>query len=270
MRPRLFLHVMGMEARRRMSYRADFWVNALAGFAAEFGIVWFLWKAMYAESHRHVIAGYDLDHVLVYYVVVILFGKLVRGSEFDAQVSADIYEGGLNRYLVWPAPYFGLKYAQHLGGLLPALVQLALFGGLWALLGGARGWSGVSPIGVGMCLVSLVVANVLYYLLTLPLHAVAFWADNVWSLLVGMRFLTALLGGLLFPLALFPPAVRSLNDWLPFRGLFSLPAETLLGRVGPEAWMQATAVSLGWVGLLALVATVVWRRGDLQYSGVGI
>ena len=267
---RLFLHVASMEARRRMSYRVDFWINALAGFAAEFGIVWFLWKALYAESGQSSIAGFDFDQVLVYYVAVILFSKLVRGDEFQAHASTDIYEGGLNRYLVLPASYFGFKYAQHLGGLLPSVVQLVLFGALWWILTGGRGWEGVTLGGVAMCLVSVALGNLLYYALAFPLHTVAFWADNVWSLLVALRFTSSLLGGVMFPLAIFPETLRSANEWLPFRALFALPAEALLGRIGFAAWLQATAISCGWLVVVACAGRAVWRRGRLQYSGIGM
>ena len=38
MTPRLFLRVAGTEARKRLVYRADFWLQAIAVFAIEFGM----------------------------------------------------------------------------------------------------------------------------------------------------------------------------------------------------------------------------------------
>lgn len=270
MTPRLFLQVVSMEARRRMSYRVDFWINAVAGFAAEFAIVWFLWSAMYRESGSEVIAGFSFDQVIVYYVVAILVGKIVRGTEFDGQPSEDIYQGGLNRYLVLPAPYFGFKYAQATGALLPAFVQAVMFGGGWWLIMGGVGFEGVTWLGVGMACVALLLANILYYMMAYTLHCISFWADNVWSLLVALRFTTSLLGGLMVPLALFPERLRVINEYLPFRNLFALPAEAFLGRVGFEAWLQGMWVGVAWLVIVTGVSRVVWRRGELQYSGVGI
>ncbi len=267
---RLFVQVASIEARKRMSYRVDFWINALIGFVAEFGIVWFLWGALYAESGKTVIAGFDFDQMLVYYVVAILFGKVVRGTEFDAHVSQDIYEGGLNRYLVFPASYVGFKYAQHIGSLLPAFIQMALFGGLWLAFAGGRGAEDMTATGAIMSVSTLLLANLLYYAMSFVLHAVAFWADNVWSLIVALRFVTSLLGGLMFPLALFPGSVQTVNEWLPFRNLFALPAETLLGRSGFDDWAQGMVVGLLWLAILSALGRVVWRRGNLQYSGIGM
>ena len=267
---RLFLQIARMEARRRMSYRVDFWLSAVVGFAAQFGVVYFLWSALFAESGKTVMGGYTFDSMLLYYVAVFLFGKLVRGVEFDNHVSQDIYEGGLNRYLVFPAPYFGFKYAQHLGSLIPALVQLALFGCVSVLALDLAAGTSVNAAGVLMCVVSLSLANLLYFLMSFPLQTTAFWADNVWSLLVALRFITGLLGGMMVPLALFPDWLRQVNDWLPFRCLFSVPVEALMGRLAFGEWASATLIGLAWVGLLGVLDTAIWRRGNLQYSGIGI
>lgn len=267
---RLFLQVASVEMRKRMSYRVDFWINAFVGFAAELCIAWFLWQALYAESGKDVIGGYVFDEMLVYYVFVIIFARLVRGAEFEAHVSQDIYEGGLNRYLVFPASYFGMKYAQHVGGLVPTFVQTGLFLGAWLLFTGGAGGEAITLTTVLMAAASLALANLLYYAMSFPLHAVAFWADNVWSLLITLRFASNLLGGRMFPLVLFPVALRTANEWLPFRALFGLPAEALLGRVGFEAWLQGMAIGIVWLGVLSLIGRAVWRRGNLQYSGIGI
>lgn len=270
MRARTFLHVMSLEARTRMSYRADFWINAIIGFASEFALVWFLWWAMFRESGRDTIGGYTFDGMILYYVAAILFGKFVRGREFETGISADIYEGGLNRYLVLPAPYLPFKYAQHLGTLAPILVQFVLFGAVCFLLLDIP--PGLSP-GIGtslMALLTIVVANVLHYLLSYPIQAVAFWADNVWSLDVAKRFVAGLLGGYMVPLTVFPDAFRPVLELLPFRFFFSFPARVFLGQVGPWEWAAGMVLALGWCGVFALIGRAVWRRGDLQYTGVGI
>jgi ABC-2 type transport system permease protein len=194
----------------------------------------------------------------------------VRGVDFDNHVSMDIYEGGLNRYLVFPASYFGFKYAQHLGSLLPAFVQITIFG---AICIPALDLAADLPItlgGLAMCVASLALANLLYFLMSFPIQAVAFWADNVWSLLVALRFLTALLGGMMFPLALFPEWIQDANRYLPFRCLFAVPVEALLGRLSFQDWVWAMVVGLLWASVLGLLGAQVWRRGNLRYTGIGI
>jgi ABC-2 type transport system permease protein len=268
---RLFGQVLSLEARKAMSYRADFWINALLSFVAQLGVVAYLWWSIFQAAGSETIGGWSYRELLLYYVLVILVGKLVRGEEFGGgQASQDIYDGGLSRYLVYPTSYFRFKYAQHLGGLLPALVQLALFGALAPLLLAVPGGSAPSPLALLLGACSLVLGNLLYYTLQLPVQGVAFWADNVWSLSVLLRFASGLLGGAMLPLDLFPPWARSLLEGLPFRYLFDFPVNTLLGRIGPLEWLQGTAVALGWLALAALATRAVWRRGERVYTGVGI
>jgi len=268
--PRLFLHVLAMEARRRLAYRADFWVNAFLAFAAELGIAFFLWQAMFAESGQETIGGRNLDDTVFYYVAVLLVAKLVRppfGGGGD--VSEEIYSGALSRYLVYPAGYFPFKYAQFLGSLFPVAIQAVLFGAAFPFVL-SKATAHLSPAGIAMGLVSLLAANLLHYLMAYALQAVAFWADNVWNLIVGLRLVTGILGGVALPLSVFPEGVQQALRATPFPYLFSEPVATLLGERSVLAWAQALGVTLAWVGVFGAVAAAVFRRGRLRYSGVGI
>ena len=84
---------------------------------------------------------------------------------------------------------------------------------------------------IAMSLVSILMGNLLYFLMGYPIHAVAFWADNVWSLDVARRVIAMLLGGGMLPLTLFWPWAQDVLAYLPFRYCYAVPAETLLGRV---------------------------------------
>lgn len=269
MSPRLFFHVIAIEAKRRLTYRVDFWLQALLIFGVEALLAWFVWQAVFTESGADRISGLDFRGAVLYQLTAILTAKLVRGSEFSDQVSDDVYTGGYSRYLLYPLPYFGFKYAAQLGAQTPNLLQFAVFGSVlpFALTSASIG---LSPAGVLMAIPGLLVANLLYYVMSLALQGVAFWADNVWSLMVAQRLLSALLGGALFPLALLPDGARRVVDVLPFRHLYADPIETMLGRRDLATWATGLGVALLWCVLFAALARAVFRRGRLAYSGVGI
>jgi ABC-2 type transport system permease protein len=195
---------------------------------------------------------------------------MVRGADHIADVSQDIYDGGLSRYLVYPTSYFRFKYAQHVGLMVPALVQVVLFVVFYVVLFTQPAEARVTPASVLMAAGSVALANVLFYVLHMPIQMVAFWADNVWSLVVMLRFAASLLGGAMLPLALFPAWSQRLLAWLPFRYLFDFPVNTLIGRVTPGEWLANVAVALLWVTLVSGATLVVWRRGVRSYTGVGI
>jgi ABC-2 type transport system permease protein len=269
MRPALFLRIVGIEVRKRLAYRADFWIQSFAVFATEMGLVWFLWQAIFAARGTDRVAGMTLPGTILYYVAVILVAKLARGPDLAEDVSNDIYEGGLNRYIVYPAPFFGFKYAQNLGALTPAFVQFALFAAVAPFLLRDAEMS-VSAGSVGMCLASVLVGNLLYQTMTWPIAGLAFWADNVWSLLVALRLVSGLLGGVLLPLATFPEWSQPVLAALPFRHCFAEPALALLGRTDPATWARNLAVAAAWCLCFALVTRAVFARGKLRYTGVGI
>jgi ABC-2 type transport system permease protein len=270
MNPRLFLHVASMEARRTLSYRANFWIQALLTFLAELGLAWFLWRGVFEASGATLVAGFTFEGLVRYSILVALVGRVVRGTDLEGAVAQEIYDGGLSRYRVYPVSHYAFKYAQHLGALLPVLVQLVLFGLAWILIQGEAGLEGITPLSALGFVVALAAANVLQFALAWPIQGVAFWAENVWSLMVALRFVSSILGGSLIPLAAFPAGALPWLEALPFRYLYSFPVEVLTGTVDAAGFARGLAVTLAWTLVLRWVGSKVWRRGDLSYSGAGM
>ncbi len=270
MNARLFALVFSLEARKLMSYRVDFWLNSVIGFAAHFSIVYFLWQAIFSESGSELIRGWSFEMMLLYYVLVILAGKLVRGAEHLGDIATDIYEGGLTRYIIYPTSYLAFKYAQHLGNVVPALVQLVLFATLYVLLLPMPEEAAITPASIAMAAVSIGLGNLLFYSFMAPLQSVAYWADNVWSLNVMFRFSSNLLGGAMLPLTLFPEWGQRVLDFLPFKHLYYVPVSVLIGTMGPAEWLRSLGVGLVWLLVIHLVFRAVWNRGKFVYTGVGI
>ena len=265
---RLFWSMAGVEARKRMSYRVDFWLNAVVGFVTELGVAWFIVLAMFAGGGR--IGGFTRDGMLLYFVAVILVARIVRSSDLEWAVADDIYQGALSRYLLYPANYGILKYATQVGALLPALVQVVLFGAWVPFVLGIPEGVQITPATAAMCLGAIAMANLLHFMSCLPLQLVAFWADNCWSLLVAHRIVASLLGGLLLPIALFPDWSQTALAALPFRYMFAFPVDVLLGRVTAGEYAAGLGIAAAWCAILAAVSAAIWRRGTLQYTGVGM
>ena len=276
---RLFGRIVGQEVRTRLSYRVDFWLNAIVGFLAQFGLVYFVWQAMFRESGAERIGGYSFEEMVVYYLTVVVLGRWWAGATLDGQVSTDIYEGGINRYLLFPAPYLPFKYAQQVGGMIPSAVPYLVLGGVFVATLDLPADSRPTLGSVAMAIPVLALANLLHFLIGHPIQLVSFWADNVWSLEVAKRFLVSFLGGALLPLDGVPEA--GMQDialsWLPFSFLFfHFPARVLLGHVSPVGeWALGVGMCAG--GLRGpgssgpWISWRVWRRGQLtSYSGIGI
>jgi ABC-2 type transport system permease protein len=268
--PRLFLQVMSLEARTQFSYRVDFWINAVLSFGVEIMVAWYLWSAIFEASGETEIGGRTFPAMILYYVTVLLLGRFARGRDFEGTVQGDIYEGGLNRYLVLPVAYRPYKYAQGLGKTVPVVVQVVLFGAIAIPVLGVASEADITLPAVLMTICAVAMANVLNFLLVFPLQTVAFWADNVWSLMVAQRIMGQILGGYMLPLSVYPGWGQRVLEFLPWRFLFDFPARVLLGEIGFVEWGLGMLIALGWCGLFWLAGQLIWRRGLYQYSGVGI
>jgi ABC-2 type transport system permease protein len=266
----LFGRVLSLESRKLMSYRVDFWLNVVVAFATQLTVAYFLWLAIFSYASSDRIGGFTFRSMVLYYVLVILLGRIIRGLERDLGAAVDIYDGTLTKYLLYPTDYFGFKYAAHLGGMIPGLVQLTLFGLLALLFFDLPGELVVTPLTVMMSIGTVVLANLLMFLMRLAVQLVAFWADNVWSLNTMLRFTADLLGGLMLPLTLFPQWAQDALMWTPFPYLYWVPVMTLLGEVGVAEWARGMVVTAAWAAVMAGVALTIWRRGRLTYTGVGI
>ena len=270
MAPALFFHVVSAQARTNLSYRVDFWINTLVGFLAEFGVQFFLAVALFAESGSGRIGAFTQADLVIYYVAVLLIAKIVRGPQSGGTISEDIYGGELTRYLLFPTPYFRFKYAQHLGALLPLILQAVLFGITARLVLDPVESFRITPLTILGCIVATLAANALFFAIKLPLDLVAFWQDNVWSLAVALRFVSSFLGGAMFPLALFPMWGQRAIEYLPFRLLFDWPVRTLMGDVSLVQFWRDFLLFVIWMLIFSAIARAIWKRGDLQYTGVGI
>lgn len=262
--------IAGMQARKLMSYRGDFWINALVGFVAQAGIIYALWQSAFREAGVAEIAGRTLMGTMLYYVVALLVSKVVRGSDNDHGMAEEIYGGGLTRFMLYPTNYFAFKFAQRAGDQVPALVQFLAFGAIVPFLLPHAPEANVTAGSIALGVVAMVAASTLHYFLYLPIHAVAFWADEVWGLNVLMRMTSGFLGGLLLPLTLFPLWLREGIAWTPFPYLFAWPVETMLGTGKAGPFLPSLAMCMAWTLVLAVIGRIVWQRGDREYTGVGI
>ena len=270
MKARLFAQVVSLEARTKFSYRVDFWINAILSFGVEMLVAWYMWAAIFEASGAQEIGGRTFPAMVLYYITVLLIGRFAGGRDFEGTVQGDIYEGGLNRYLVLPVAYRPYKYAQSIGKLVPVAVQVGVFAVVSVWLFDVAGEAKVSAGSVAMAVGAVLVANLLHFFMLFPLQIVAFWADNVWSLMVAHRFLSGILGGKMLPLAMFPVWALPVLEYLPFRFFFDFPARVLLGEIGLVEWALGMALGLGWCAVFAVIGHWIWRRGLHQYSGVGI
>jgi ABC-2 type transport system permease protein len=271
---RLFGALLSQDLKRTFSYRVNFWAQFAAQSAGEVAVAYFFWQAIFSQTTGGtadaVIGGFRFLEMVQYYVLVSLFGRLIRGRE-GFLISAEIYEGGLTKYLVFPLNYHAVKFTEHISFIILSLFQFALGYVCFALffLDSFSMTAGLTWHGVLMGIFAAVTGSLFYFLLTFAIEALALFADNVWSLSVMFRLITNFLGGLYLPLSLFPGWAQEGLRWSPFPNLGFATVQLFLGRWSVSEFFFSQAVLLFWSVIAACVLYLIWRRGLKTYTGVG-
>ncbi len=269
MRAPLFWSLFKQSLAKIFSYRVNFWINFWGSAIIEILIAYALWFSVFEYQQVKQIGGYSFEQMMLYYLLVSFIGRVVRGTE-HFEVSTDIYEGNLTRYLLYPHNYFKFKYAEQLGytavGVVQSGVAITLF---YYLFPQAFANVQLSFVSLPVYLLTIWLASVFYFLVMTLLELVAFWADNVWSLLVMARFAVSFLGGLYLPLSLFPEAMQQALTYTPFPALTYLPISYLMGGASFAALMNSIYVLLFWILILSMMMAFVWGRGKYRFSGIG-
>jgi ABC-2 type transport system permease protein len=125
------------------------------------------------------------------------------------------------------------------------------------------------PLLWGAWLVSIAGAWVLTLLVNFIVGSASFFIESSLKLMDAWLVFYFVLSGYLVPVDLFPPGLRPIVDWLPFRFQIGLPVEIMTGAHGGRECIALLARQWSWV-LAALGATaVMWRLGLKRFAAYG-
>ena len=266
---RWFYSVFSTETRRLLAYRTDFWIHFIGGVVTQIGLAYFLWRAVFDARGVDTLNGFSFNGLMMYYLLVPLIERMIRGPEMS-RIAQEIYEGQINRYLLFPIGFFRYKYATHLAYTLIFTLQfvivLILFLYIFGLPEGVR----ISREGIlgGFLLVFL--GTLVSFSMAMILEIFAFWADHVWSLMVMLRLVSYFAGGGMIPLEFFPDWSRRILEMTPFPYLASYPIRAFQGGLSGEGLLQASLVLVGWAVVFSVLLRITWNQGLRKYTGVGI
>jgi ABC-2 type transport system permease protein len=261
-------HVVSLEFRKILVFRTEFWVTFLGQTLVQLVIARSLWGAIFEQQNVTEMNGFTLPMLTLYYVIVPIGSRILTGENIGF-LSREIYEGTFTRYLLYPLSWFQYKTLTYFSYSLFYALQLTIFflGYKLFLSGGMTVPEfGNLLLGIGLFLLS----SLMYLMMSMAVELLALWADNIWSLMVMLRFFSNFLGGALIPLAFFPKRAQEILVYTPFPNLVSLPARTIMGLATSHEIFKGLLVIGFWAVVLAIVVNLLWKRGQKKYSGVGI
>jgi ABC-2 type transport system permease protein len=262
-------HVVAMELRKILAYRSDFWITFLGQTLIQLLVARALWQMIFSTQGVSEMNGFTLDMMTLYYLIVPIGTRMLTGENIGF-LAREIYEGTFTRYLLYPLNVFQYKTITYMTYSLFYALQLLI---IYALF---RTFISASPFTLsdGANLISgvliFLLASMTYALMALLIEMISLWADNIWSLVVMLRFFTSFFGGGFIPLNFLPAWTQATLAWTPFPYLISLPARTIMGLATLDEIAKGILILGLWILVFMQGVKLLWKKGQYKYTGVGI
>jgi ABC-2 type transport system permease protein len=117
--------------------------------------------------------------------------------------------------------------------------------------------------------VAMLGAWLVTFLANLIVGCLALYMESSLKLMDLWLALFFVFSGYLVPVELFPPWLRTIAQWMPFRYQIGFPVELIIGSLDRLAALSLLARQWGFVVLLLGATTLIWRGGLKRFQAYG-
>lgn len=211
-----------------------------------------LWQVAYSETRSVSLAGLTLAQMLWY--LTITESIMMSAPRVTQLVDEDVRTGALAVQLVRPLSYPLYRLAVSLGERMVRFTVCALVGSAIALI--LVGPIQLSVAGLALFALSIPLAFALDFLGNFLIGLGAFWLEDTSGLMLIYSRVTMILGGMLFPLDLFPLAWQPWLKATPFAAVVYGPARMFVEPGTPALFELIVRQGLAIAGFAAAVGLV--------------
>jgi ABC-2 type transport system permease protein len=262
-------HIVAMELRKILAYRSDFWITFLGQTLIQLFVARSLWETIFATQGVQEMQGYTLEMMSLYYLIVPIGTRMLTGENIGF-VAREIYDGTFTRYLLYPLSVFQYKTLTYLTYSLFYGIQLILLYSLYHLIFIRSPFTSIDfqnlLMGVGL----FFFASITFVMMAFCIELISLWADNIWTLRIMLQFLISFFGGGFIPLSFLPNWLFEILKWTPLPYLISLPTRTILGLTSLAEINHGLLLLSFWMILFMCIVKMIWKKGELEYTGVGV
>ncbi|WP_168122398.1 ABC-2 family transporter protein [Paenibacillus sp. HB172176] len=256
-----------MGAQSAMEYRVDFFIQLLSG-ALPMVIQCYLWTAIFRNSSTAVVFDYTYSQMIAYSILAILTSRVVAAG-FESEISLDVKEGGLSKFVVQPFSHFYYRMFKFLGEKSIRIAVLVVINAIVIVLLRITldfEWKPSALIGYVMVIpLSLFLNFAIYYCLS----AISFWVIESWGIFATFTLLAGIASGSLFPIDVFSEPVQRVLDWLPFPYIIYFPVNILSGKVSGFGILSGMTIQLIWTAAFLGLSRLLWQAGMRRFEAVG-
>ncbi len=245
-----------------LAYRAELLVWVLSTTMPL--IMMALWTAVAREAP---IGNYGTEGFIGYFLAVFVVRQMT-GAWAAWQINFEVRQGTLAMRLLRPISPLWSYAAENLGAfpmrLLIAVPVTLLSVSLVGQKAVPEHWWGWP-----MLLCALLGGWLITFLANVTIGTMALYMESSQKLMDVWLVLFFVFSGYMLPVDLFPPALRTLAEWLPFRYQISAPVQLMTNVFGWQDALWLLARQWTWVLVLGLLAVTLWRRALRRFAAFG-
>lgn len=263
----MYKQVFKLGFRKSYEYRTNFYMGFVS-LIFPLTIQYFMWAGLFRASEDGTVFQYSFAQMLEYAVFASLVTKIISSS-FVYEISNDIMQGGLSKYLVKPISYFSYHLMNYMGEksatVLSSLFIIVAFWAGFALWGG----SALPMMQLLLFLLSLTLGMFLNFIIFYGVCSMGFWMINAGGAIFVITLVGTIVSGGIFPLDIFGSEIQFMLHLLPFPYTSYFPISILCGTISGKQIAEGLMLQMFWIGLTFLIAKAVWKIGLKRFAAVG-
>ncbi len=260
-----YIAAMLIEWRAYLTYRLELMVAIIRRLLSPIGSI-VLWSVIYAATGTHTLNGFPQSAIYIYFLAMSAVTASVLNVNIGFDMQSDIKSGDIAGKLVKPFSYPWLAFAVTLADSMFDFLILTV--PIMIVASVAIGYH-INPAFIGMFMLTMLLGFIISSLIFFTAGCLSAYLINIWGILSILQWGFAILGGRMIPLTVFPPAMQTIIQALPFYLVYYLPVATITGIATPAFIGAAMVEAVEWIIALSVIAYAAWGLSKNKIMAAG-
>lgn len=221
------------------------------------------WMALADSIGGIAIDGWNTESFTQYYLLNFFVYTLAYTS-IHHEIGNLVRTGQMSYWILRPLHFFEFTLSYSLSRLL----VMSAFCAFTAFLLHVTGIAVFTALQLRIAVTVFPGAVLLLVLIQILIGNLAFWLVECDGAFAAILLFLQFFGGLILPLGLFPSWITPISTVLPLRFAFGLPVEAIVKSSFADISVILTGQA-GWIAVLLVVSSLLWRSGLRHYDAVG-
>lgn len=241
-------------------YKVEFLMGLIAGFIP-IVIQLILWNALFKQSDNSTIFNYNHKEIISYFIFSLIINYVVQSKNHN-NISQEIKEGNLDKYLCKPISNYGTWCHKEMSSKIIPIILVFLICLVYIVIN-----QGVNLIQNLALLLAIFNATFLSFSIYYCISMLTFPFKNITQLFMAFNLIIAFLSGGMFPLDFFKYDIYKFLLLNPFQLMLYFPIRLLQGKLTNFQILENLILQIIWILILIPLAKFIWNKGISKYRG---